>query len=252
MKTENKKYKFLYVYICTGVYKKMFDGFVKSLNDFCYEDDVIHEVKLLTDDVNFEYQSYETDKIKIHPYYITHLPWPLITLLKFHYINNFVDYDCDAIFYCNGNFRFHSIAQMDKKLLTNGKLKCINVSNTHGYGGWQEFNKYKPSLLHSGGTFIWGPPKAFKDICEFIIRDTDVRLLNNEILPKHDEDEINIYTKYIDDNFENQQVFEILDFHDWGRVDYALHQNGAFKNNYYNKGYSRPTLVLDLEKIKFK
>ena len=63
-------YKFVYVYICTGVYTRMFDGFVKSLDNFCYEDDVIHEVKLLTDDINFDYQKYETEKIKIHPYYI--------------------------------------------------------------------------------------------------------------------------------------------------------------------------------------
>ena len=123
-------YKFVYVYICTGVYTRMFDGFVKSLPGFCYEDDVIHEVKLLTDDINFDYQKYETDKIKIHPYYITHLPWPLVTLLKFHYINNFVDCDCDAMFYCNCNFRFNRIPKITitiKHCITITIYKIINI-----------------------------------------------------------------------------------------------------------------------------
>ena len=243
-------YKFVYVYICTGVYTRMFDGFVKSLPDFCYEDDVIHEVKLLTDDINFDYQKYETDKIKIHPYYITHLPWPLITLLKFHYFNNFVDIDCDAMFYCNCNFRFNRIPKMNKELLTNGKLKCINFSDGNGIKNWQKINKFKPSLPHSGGTFIWGSPKSFKHLCDFIIKDTNARLLDNKILPKHDEDEINQYTKYIDDTFENQQIFEILDFHYWGYLDFKIHNNGAYKNNHLNKGYALPTVPLDLKKLK--
>ena len=240
--------KFVYVYICTGVYTRMFDGFVKSLDDFCYEDDVIHEIKLLTDDIDFDYQKYETDRIKIHPYYITHLPWPLITLLKFHYINNFVDCDCDAIFYCNCNFRFNRIPKMDKELLTNGKLKCINFH----IRGWCKINKFKRSLTHANGTMIWGSPKSMKDICDFIIKDTDGRLLDTEIYPKHDEDEINQYTKYIDDIIEDQQIFEILEHKNFGWLDFNIHCNGNPKDDYLNKDYSRPTLVLDLNKIKNK
>lgn len=241
-------YKFLFVYICTGVYKNMFDGFVKSLPNLGYNDDVTYDVRVLTDDINFDVKQYETDKIKIHEYYITHLPWPLITLLKMHYINNFVNEDVDAIFYCNCNFRFYRIEHIDAGILRNGKMKLCNVPCQ----GWAQENYYDSSLIYCHGCMFYGDPKAMKYFCDFVIHDTNERLLNdNEILIKHDESEINMFTKHIKDcNLNAAEIYEIYSLFEFGYLDYNVHRNGDFIKNHTERSYAKPISLLDFDDIK--
>ena len=93
------------IYICTGTYKNYAYEFFKSLKNFfpMYR----KTVKVLTDDVsaisslleNIE-NEYEHESLSyIDVFKITDLPYPLINLGKFSFINDYIDDNATYIFY---------------------------------------------------------------------------------------------------------------------------------------------------------
>lgn len=220
---------FLFVYIATDDYIYSFDGFIKSLNKFCPK--VNKTVKLLTDHIDFDISIYNYDNIKINKYYIQHMPWPINTLFKFHYINNFVNEDFDLLWYCNANFRFNECKDIPKMFNKSDIFYFSYINKVGEYSHWNDnFNGIKYIL---GGLFCAGK-KSIKDACNFIIEYINDKLYyQNSIENKHDETVLNYYHFYLNET--NKNKFKIITLQDIGYLDMNIHKSGDDYKLEYDK-----------------
>lgn len=91
-------------YISTGEYTQFYDGFINSLRYWWPDEEKI--VMWLTDDKTMEPTDNPDNKIKVIKKYITHFPWPVITLYKPYLIYTNKIEGCKGHFYFNANCLF--------------------------------------------------------------------------------------------------------------------------------------------------
>lgn len=223
---------FLFVYIATDDYIYSFDGFMKSLNQFCPK--VNKVIKLLTNHMNFDISIYNYDNIKIEKYYIQHMPWPINTLFKFHYINNFIDEDYDLLWYCNANFRFNKIENLPNIFKTyNSDMFYFSYINKIGeFKYWQD--TYDNLIYIQGGLFCAGK-NGITNACKFIIEYINDKLYyDNYIDNKHDESALNYYHFILNERLinDNEKYFDIMTLQDIGYLDMNIHNSGNHNLEY--------------------
>ena len=90
-------------YIATGVYKSYFEEFLKTLPNFLpgWEKRII----VVTDDYNY-FNEYRRNRTTLYIYEQIDLPYPIIPLLKTHYISLYAPEDAEYIFYFDADTRF--------------------------------------------------------------------------------------------------------------------------------------------------
>ena len=96
----------LIVYIATGKYKEYFEEFEKSLENFC--PGVKKKVHIFSDSPDYFFRN----KSVAARSYVRNYPWPTVTLFKFHYIYEAIQYAKELeisythVFYFNANVKF--------------------------------------------------------------------------------------------------------------------------------------------------
>lgn len=184
-------------YIATSNYKDGFDTFRKSIKYFM--PNVEKTIIVLSDGLQ-EFNLINSENVNIIVHKIEHLPWPLITLLKFHYIYKYKSENFDYICYCNADLQFNTNC-FNYHFNENKINLCAHV-NSHNFEVIDDFkfeyNKNKNSMSYIEnsykycmGGFIYGPNRLFIDMCKDIINMIDKDLLNNIIAERHDESYLN-------------------------------------------------------------
>ena len=207
------------VYIATGKhYISLFDKWIRNIEFFAQED--VKNVVLLTNE-DIDISIYNLDKVNITKHHIMHLPWPLTALLKFHFIYNHIDENDDFVFYFNANYLPYQSLNIerlneDALYVFRSNKKCRNYK-------WQETNPYNEELKYVVSTVVGGSYKQMKECCEFIIAHVSKMLMKNEIEYKHDESALNHYVVHLE---KNHKPYIIMDFEDFGELDYEAHNNG--------------------------
>lgn len=196
-----KKQSILIVYILTGKYNAMFEGFHKTVTRFCPNSNItIHR---MTDES-------PSNKIEEeHTSYIPHQPWPIVALLKFHHIRDAVrkleargEY-YDYVFYFNSNIEF--LEDCPEEVFLGDKLIAVHNIGWD-YLGHDPLNfTYGKPLDPKSATYIegyyeylqsclfGGPTNMILDACEEVIEMIDYDLAHNRIPVFHDETTWNKY-----------------------------------------------------------
>ena len=179
------------IYIATGYhYICYFDNFIKDLEKFC-TNKIYKKVKLLTDMEDYDISQYKKyNNIDIELYYIPHMTWPIVTLFKLHYINNFVNDDYDLLFYFNANCKLKKMNNILSQFLDNqyDMYFFTPKDNTGYFKTWgTKDNIYDKNLPYIQGTLFGGTKTGMKECCEYCINHINKLLLCNLIENKHDE-----------------------------------------------------------------
>lgn len=184
-------------YIATSNYKEGFEHFRDKIRHFM--PDVQKTIVVLSDGLQ-GYNLVNTENVNVVVHKIEHLPWPLVTLLKFHHIYNHRNDEFDYVCYCNADLQFN-----ENCLNYNFNKDKINLSahvNSHGFEIVDNFkfayykNQNSTSYIESNykycmGGFVYGPNKLFMQMCKDIIKMIDKDLMNNIIAERHDESYLN-------------------------------------------------------------
>lgn len=169
--------KILICYISTGVYNKNYEKFYNSVQYFLPN----IEKKILTIS-DIEHKS-------DYHYYISHAPWPIVTLLKFWYISEAIKNidisDITHIMYVNANVRFLNKEQeFNNHFINNLQNNDLLFSYHHG----NDIGEYKDYIL---GGFSIGKKDSYIELCNIHNKIT-INNLNNCFIPIfHDETVLN-------------------------------------------------------------
>ena len=188
------------LYLATGPYIKFWPVFYTSMeNHFCKNSD--HFYFVFTDD--------KTNKIfegcnNIHFIEIFNMPWPLVTLLRFHFFNMIKD----------------ELAKMDYLIFSNANIECCKDVNeaelfentdlffTQHPGYYQKKPKYfvlerskystayvpyREKTKYVIGAFFGGKSKAFLSMSNELKKNIEEDLKRNIIAKWHDESHLNRY-----------------------------------------------------------
>ena len=247
--------KYLFVYLATGPYTQDFEGFVESLKHMCPS--VKKDVKFVTDDIDYDISSYNSENISVEKYYTTSLPWPLVTYLKLHYIEHFLSDEYDLIWYCNSNFRFNEIENLDD-LGDDDIFHFVRMDKaiTRGeeYDIWDETFCAYGDILHPYilGTLFFGGYESMKKACEYFVEKVNYYLINCVIPSKHDEFILNFYLSDMIDKKDDK--YDIIDFQDLGYLDHTFHwRNGdvwAQKEKRKGEKYCKPLKVESVNTLR--
>ena len=169
---ENKNIKIAVYYIATGDYKKLFPGFLESLQNYFPEDEKV--VKLISDGLE-EYKGYVNGKVRVDlcPR-INDYPWPIVTLYKmWHILENF-DESCDYFCYFNGNAIIHphypDVFDMTKITTSYHSFN----TNKYEFNIWDNIQLDPKSRAYLEnktygyvqGAFFGGPKELFRQLCD--------------------------------------------------------------------------------------
>lgn len=184
-------------YIATSNYKNGFSTFVDSIEHFMPD---VHKTIFCLSDGLEAYDGYNVKNLFVTVRKIDHLPWPLVALLKFHYIykhrNDNFDYAC----YCNADLQFNT--DCTNYRFNENKINLCAHVNSFGFEVVDNFkfeytknpkstayieNPYKYCM--SG--FVYGLNRLFIDMCKDIADMIDKDLMNNIIAERHDESYLN-------------------------------------------------------------
>lgn len=185
-------------YIATGVYKNNFNEFLSSIENFFYG--YKKHIILLSDGLG-EYDNYKNGNVTIEHHYIDDMPWPIVTLFKFHYLLKYKVND-DYIFYINSNAIINPNKLVD---WFNPNMITLTKHYSYRFGFLTTYELLTPSddnpnsqayignitYTYCQGGFFGGPTKKVYDMCEEIIKLIDVDLNNNIIAKWHDESYLN-------------------------------------------------------------
>lgn len=202
--------KVLIVYIATGDYKTYFDKFKKSLDKFLPKTEKI--LFLISDDEKFN------KKHAIYSRLIEHLPWPIVTLMKFKYINDAIEAtkseEPSHVFYFNANVDFDR--EVTEKVFLSSRLIAVEHSNLLVHC------KNDPSSLRTemegisaidhpyvyvAGGVVGGPIELMKEAATTIFEWTKTELAQNYIPQWHDE---SYWNKYVDLNQDKVKILPAI------------------------------------------
>ena len=197
-------------YICTGVYKNWFAGFLESLANFLPEDE--KNVFIISDGLE-EYVGYESPdaKVKVKKLdYIHYYPWPIVTLFKFKYILDNKDEEMDYCFYFNANSyvlqrngdfwkKWSDIMESNDLYVSYHAVNANKKSQNDFIKGAVIRNKKSTSFIKDQSyfrlqaAFFGGKANAFYTMCEEHLKLLTEDLKNNIIAPAADESYFNKY-----------------------------------------------------------
>ena len=231
-------------YICTGVYKNWFAGFLESLNHFMPEDE--KNVFIISDGLS-EYAGYVSNDNKVRVTSIDcihYYPWPIVTLFKFKYILDNKNPSMDYCFYFNANSWVMEKddvfwANMSKTLAENDLIVTYHAVNASKKSksdfikGASIRNKKSTSYIKDQryfklqAAFFGGKSASFYEMCENHLALLTEDLKNNIIAPAADE---SYFNKYI---FENRDRLKVR----YQMVIYAEEKgyNNFFENELFVK-----------------
>lgn len=207
-------------YICTGVYKNWFAGFLESLNHFMPKDEKY--VFIISDGLD-EYTDYESDDKQVKVASIDHIhyyPWPIVTLFKFKYILDNKKSSMDYCFYFNANSwvlekdidfwnDLNSMLSKNDLMVTYHAVNASKQSKNDFIKGASIRNKKSTSYIKDQNyfklqaAFFGGKSTPFYEMCENHLALLTEDLKNNIIAPAADE---SYFNKYI---FENRAFLKI-------------------------------------------
>lgn len=211
--------KLTIIYIATDKYIDLFDQFYKSVLQLRGDKNLI----LIT---NSDTDFVQNENCPIQKIYINHLPWPLITLLKFHYIYNVLDNCGEYVLYANSNFLFNRDFQIEEDDQLHFSYVDTKFYNSQ-YGFWPSMNEFDRSLKHVLGGFFYAKKELLKDVCESIISDINEKLMKRIIYPMHDETALNLYYSEHKDNVKLHEI----------------HSVGMLSENFYKSGCTKSWLM---------
>lgn len=198
------KNQLLIVYICTGMYNNYYRGFYRSLKNLC--PDRTKKVVLFTDHPEF-YDDKEDPYCSDMIIPIRHNPWPIPTLLKFHYIREAMEkFDTkyvSHVAYFNANSRF--LRKIPSLMVMTNKLVVTEHWGWTTWGG-SSYESLMPEAIPNSLTMAYiddlshrycnaGVVVAPLDVME-ITTDWIIGAVNNDlkrgvIPPYHDESYLN-------------------------------------------------------------
>ena len=154
----------------------------------------------------------------INVQHIDHLPWPLITLLKFHYLESVLDNCGDYVLYANSNFVFNEGLELELNNKVN--LAYMDTDTYREYRTWPTHNEFNCDLRHVLGGFIYARKDLMHDVCKDIIWNVNRDMFQGCIRPLHDETALN---QHYSRNVDKCQIWEI---HTFGHLTNSLYTSG--------------------------
>jgi len=174
----NNQHSYCIYYITTDRYVNYAPNFFKSLHNFMPND--LKTVIWLSDN----FIDVETDdKIDVLKKNILDMPWPLVTLLKMHYITDNRINGYDGYFYFNGNAVIEEMSQETQDLLYNSIRNNLFIATNHACAPLD--------TSYSQGGFFGGGYETFFSICQEVVDEINYLLKKNTIPTWHDETTLN-------------------------------------------------------------
>lgn len=196
-------------YICTGPYINFFPEFYKTSQLFLLKNYKKHYF-VFTDNVEF-FSSIKSEDITVT--YINHLPWPLITLLRFNFFLNKEDElkKFDYVMFSNANMRFVDYVREEEFLpdFFEGNKKNLSVTIHPGYYLKEKKDfpvERKPistAYIKQGdepqyviGAMYVATSQEFINLSKICRNNIETDLKNNVVATWHDESHLNHYVAY--------------------------------------------------------
>ena len=111
------------------------------------------------------------------------MPWPLVTLLKMHYIYDNKINGYDGYFYFNADAYIENMQPEIIDLISHSCDNNFFITTAHGC--------YPLDLNYSQGGFFGGSYNIFFKVCNLVVEEINELLRQNIILEWHDETALN-------------------------------------------------------------
>lgn len=198
------------LYLCTGEYSAFWNQFYQSCEKYFLID--YQKNYYVFTDKNEEIDMFDSPNIKT--IYISALPWPLITLLRFHYflmIENDLHKN-DFLIFFNANSSFNSIITATDFLPKLEQGQHFSVVTHAGY--FQDkprfypyerrkissaYVSYSEGKVYAIGAVICGITPYFIEMCKVLQKNIESDLNKCIIAKWHDESHYNKFILYRDD-----------------------------------------------------
>lgn len=189
--------KIAIISIATGRYISLFDNLQKSI----FEKFLPNYEKTIFLFTDSEY--YHGDNIKINK--ILHLPWPLNTLLRFHYIDTIIESlkQYDLIYYIDSDIIVHNI--INNEIFPNNlneiictehywEFKCLHpYENNKNSTAYVDVNDVNFNPQYCQACFFGSYKDVFLEMSNYLKENINIDLKNNTISKWHDESHFNKY-----------------------------------------------------------
>ena len=189
------------LYICTGPYALFWDDFYKSFEKYFLLNTEKHYF-VFTDS-----EEIETDESRrVHVIKIENLPWPLITLMRFHYFKMIESelQGFDFLMFSNANISC-AIEISEDELLPCGNENLFVTTHPGYYMKNKKLFPFDKNPLSRAyvrrnegeiyviGAFFGGKKEAFLEMTEILKNNIEEDLKKNIIAKWHDESHLNKY-----------------------------------------------------------
>ncbi|MDD6194988.1 MAG: family 6 glucosyltransferase [Lachnospiraceae bacterium] len=198
------------LYICTGKYNVFWEKFYQSFEKYFMKDCELHYFVFTDADTVFD----EENNHRIHRHYLETLPWPLITLFRFHTFLSIKDEleEMDYLLFSNSNMECVTEVKFDEMMPRTEKGEALFTVMHPGYFGMKSkyaplersaksyaYVPYRYQVPYVIGAMNGGTSKAFLKMAETLKWATEEDLKRNVIARWHDESQLNRYIADRDD-----------------------------------------------------
>lgn len=174
---------YLIYYITTNTYINYADTFFTSLSNFM-PNNLIDVIWLSDNFISIQ----QNNNINIIQKYIVDMPWPLVTLLKMHYIYNNKLSAYDGYFYFNANSIIHKMSDNAINIINDSLKNNKFICSYHSFHPLSQFHDNK---LYCQAGFFGGNYQVFYDICNKCVNKINDYLQTRYIPKYHDETVLN-------------------------------------------------------------
>ena len=199
----DKMKKTAILYICTGKYHLFWEDYFKSCEKYFLKDHEVHYY-VFTDQSSIYG---EEDCERVHRVYMEAMPWPLITLLRFHIFLKVEDelqkfdylYFMNANFQCVSNITEGDVLPRDKQELVVAQHPGFFKDKSRFVGSFDRNPKSTAYIPYNAkgdsviGAFIGGTSDGFLKMSRELKKNIDIDLQNRVIAMWHDESHLNHY-----------------------------------------------------------